>query len=509
MEIDLGLGVTSLPVWQRGVSSPRIVLSANTLPENSPEGTAIGTLSVVGATGTAVFTLTDSSGNQVKLAGTNNVDLEAGATEADYETTQSFQFTVSVSGVTPAIPDATLTVVVTNVLEVTLADLTLDNDSFTVGAEPGTVIGSIVGKTAGSTLSIVPADPRVALSGTDIVVGSEAAEEGSFSVTVREVHADASNSPRDSVIELDVLSAAEPPPAPILDWTSDSSVTSPQFNVDIDSSVGEGDKFQLEYQTAGGDWSGATVVNHAFTGDEDLTATIAMEIGDLADGDYDVRCRVAFAASPTTWSDWSNVETITILFVASPTVFFSATDKHSTISRSDQGLTVTWTDSGPFANARVNADISGLRIYCEFLISVTGSLILIGATRDVFDVSGSHLLGTDANGFGWNSASQNIIFNNLGVGGTPSPGATGDIVSLAIDDRPGQQKIWIRLNGGAWAGSGGVGDPENGVHGASYSGIGSGPLLITLCGKSPTAATANFGFTAFTYTPPVGFAGLE
>lgn len=98
-------------------TTPAIRLSANTLAENSAESTAIGALSVVNATGTAAFTLVDSSSNKVKLAGTNNVNVQAGSAATNYETTPSFTFTVSVSGVTPSISNATFTVNVTDVNE--------------------------------------------------------------------------------------------------------------------------------------------------------------------------------------------------------------------------------------------------------------------------------------------------------------------------------------------------------------------------------------------------------
>ncbi len=116
---SIGLPVTvvasgGLPV----IGASTIVLSASTLAENSAEGTAIGNLSVVNATGTAAFTLVDSSSNKVKLAGANNVNVQAGSSAVNYEApTTSFTFTVSVSGVTPAIPPATFTVIVTDVNE--------------------------------------------------------------------------------------------------------------------------------------------------------------------------------------------------------------------------------------------------------------------------------------------------------------------------------------------------------------------------------------------------------
>lgn len=98
-------------------SASAIRLSGNALDENSAQATSIGTLSVVGSVGTASFTLVDSASNKIQLAGTNNVNVQAGSSPVDYETTPSFTFTVSVSGVTPAISNTTFTIVVGNVAE--------------------------------------------------------------------------------------------------------------------------------------------------------------------------------------------------------------------------------------------------------------------------------------------------------------------------------------------------------------------------------------------------------
>lgn len=113
----LGRGFGRLGGGGGASRAPAIRLSAAILAENSAESTAIGTLSVVNATGTASFTLVDSSSNKVKLAGANNVNVQAGATPSDYEATPTFTFEVSVSGVTPAISNATFTIFVTDVAE--------------------------------------------------------------------------------------------------------------------------------------------------------------------------------------------------------------------------------------------------------------------------------------------------------------------------------------------------------------------------------------------------------
>ena len=71
-----------------------IQLSATSLNENSAQGTAVGTLSVTGGTGTYIFTLTDNAGGRFQVAGTNGVNLQAGATASNREVAASYNITV-------------------------------------------------------------------------------------------------------------------------------------------------------------------------------------------------------------------------------------------------------------------------------------------------------------------------------------------------------------------------------------------------------------------------------
>jgi hypothetical protein len=74
-----------------GGSQRGIRLSASTFPAASAQNTAIGTLSVVGGTGTYTFTLTDSHTNAVQVAGTNGVNLQVGSASSS---AGSFSITV-------------------------------------------------------------------------------------------------------------------------------------------------------------------------------------------------------------------------------------------------------------------------------------------------------------------------------------------------------------------------------------------------------------------------------
>lgn len=68
-----------------------IRLSASTFTAGSAQNTAIGTLSVVGGTGTYTFTLTDSHSSAVQVAGTNGVNLQVGSASSS---AGSFSITV-------------------------------------------------------------------------------------------------------------------------------------------------------------------------------------------------------------------------------------------------------------------------------------------------------------------------------------------------------------------------------------------------------------------------------
>jgi hypothetical protein len=68
----------------RGAQSARIVLSGNTIEENSAAGTFIGTFSVAHGSGSYSFTLTDDAGGRFAVDG---ADLEVGATTLDADDT--------------------------------------------------------------------------------------------------------------------------------------------------------------------------------------------------------------------------------------------------------------------------------------------------------------------------------------------------------------------------------------------------------------------------------------
>ena len=111
MSLGLGLKLGLRP--SGGQAVPAIIISANTIAEDASVGDAVGTLSVINATGTPAFTLDDDAGGLFALDGA--VVEVAGA--LDYETASSHQITVSVSGVTPSIAPRVISIQVLDVSE--------------------------------------------------------------------------------------------------------------------------------------------------------------------------------------------------------------------------------------------------------------------------------------------------------------------------------------------------------------------------------------------------------
>src|SRR5688572_7276427 len=117
MPRSLGIGVGVIHQKRAGPIVPAILLSGATAPENMAAGATIGTLNTVGTTGTPTFALDTNDGNRVALSGST---LQRGATALNFEDHPTLSFTVSVSGVTPAISPRLFNIAVTNVLEVAL-----------------------------------------------------------------------------------------------------------------------------------------------------------------------------------------------------------------------------------------------------------------------------------------------------------------------------------------------------------------------------------------------------
>jgi hypothetical protein len=192
MAFGLGFSIWDVAIAGGGGSGPAIRLVGSTLSEDAALGGAVGTFSIANATGNwldpITYTLTDTAGNRFAVDGD---DLERGATAVDYEAATSHSITVEADNGTDDPITRTFTITVTNVLEVTLNALTLDDDTIPSDAIIGSLVGAIEGRTADSTLSIIDTEGgKYDLSGLNIITAA-ALVAGTDSITIREEHADA------------------------------------------------------------------------------------------------------------------------------------------------------------------------------------------------------------------------------------------------------------------------------------------------------------------------------
>lgn len=191
---------------------PLIQLSSSSIAENAAGGTVIGTASVASAPEGVTYTWAITSDPDSKFAideSTGVLSLGEAAT-LNFEDAQSHQVTIAA---TPSAGDPpsprTFTITVTNVLEVTLAALSLDTNEIEEDSAEDTVVGALQNVSSGSTLSLTDdAGGRFKVSGTNIVAGVTATDydvSAGHNITVRETHSDAINSPRDTVVSIQVV----------------------------------------------------------------------------------------------------------------------------------------------------------------------------------------------------------------------------------------------------------------------------------------------------------------
>ena len=186
----------------RGDAPPRIRLSALSISE---AGGIVGELSVVRGAGSYTFAIDADPDSKFTLEN----DIEVVAASLNFEAATFHPVTISASGGDIPVDARQFIIFVTNVQEVTLVPLTLDEDEIVEDTGPGIGIGDIVGKSSGSSVILADdAGGRFAISGTTILTGAVAAVPGTYEITIRETHADAANSPLDSVVEVTITPAS-------------------------------------------------------------------------------------------------------------------------------------------------------------------------------------------------------------------------------------------------------------------------------------------------------------
>ena len=195
-----------------------LALSANTVAENSANGTVVGQLSAVDpdASDTATYSLVDNAGGRFAINGSNIV--VAGA--LDYESATSHQVTVRVTDSAGNTYDEVFTINVTNVNEAP-TDLALSADAVAENSANGTVVAPARRRSIPMRAILRPtrlvdnAGGRFAINGSNIVVaGAARLRERDLASGHGAGHRCSAGNTYDEVFTIDVTNVNEAPTRP-------------------------------------------------------------------------------------------------------------------------------------------------------------------------------------------------------------------------------------------------------------------------------------------------------
>lgn len=325
--------------------TPRILLSATSVSEDAAINDVIGILSVKHGSGTYTFTITADPDAKFQIANDDELQL---ADTVEFDESPSHQVTIEAdNGVDDPI-SRTFTISVFDVTAPTILSLVPDDDEIDVdvdttfvatfsenifagtgqielGEMPSTTIESFdiatgIGSEggtvsiAGAVLTITPGNDLEFETDYYIGIQTTAIKDGSNNFFAGIVD----NTTWNVTSEDDSIA----PDAPVLTWTSDETTDPPEFNIEIDETVAEGDEFELQYDDDPG-FGSATTVQTTVSADD--ISGLEIIFGDDEDpldpfgnGVWYVRCRVG----PTgALSDWSNTVEVTIDIAATAREF--------------------------------------------------------------------------------------------------------------------------------------------------------------------------------------------
>lgn len=183
---------------------------------------------------------------------------------------------------------------------------------------------------------------------------------------------------------------------------------------------------------------------------------------------------------------------------AVPTIFDNG-HKGTAVTLSNGGLKATQGASAGIA--RSIASNSAGKFHAEF--TVGAAAVAANNTIGIINAAGSlsSYVGSDHNSVGL--AGSGSVFTNGALLTTILGFAVGNVVSVAVDFTNGS--IWFRTNGGNWNNSG-TANPATNTGGISLSTLNAGPYFAAVgMNASTDSDTANFGASAYSFTPPSGF----
>lgn len=176
-------------------------------------------------------------------------------------------------------------------------------------------------------------------------------------------------------------------------------------------------------------------------------------------------------------------------------VTWNPSDKAAQVTLSNGNLTATSASVNP--GVRATDSQSTGKWYFEVKVDAIGAAMTVGVANTTASLAVGSPVGVDANAWAFTAnGSQSGPYHSNSFSPTGGGWTTNDIVMLAWDASAG--KLWLGLNG-SWI----SGDPAAGTS-SSFSSV-TGTLFPAVSVHTNAQATANFGATAFGYTPPSGF----
>ncbi|RPJ64685.1 MAG: hypothetical protein EHM23_00050 [Acidobacteria bacterium] len=484
-------------------SGPLIRLTGRTVAETAATGTTVGTLSVINATGTPTFTLTDSAGGKFAITGTT---LKTNAA-LDYETATFHTITVHVTGMTPTVGDRTFIVLVTDVVEPVIV---LTGTSIAESASIGAVVGtlSVANAYTGTPVFTLPgsAGGKFAVSGNNLTVAGaldfETAPSHSITVAVSGITPSAAN----GSFTITVTDVLELDPVIQLTGTTvneDAAVNTTVGTLSVTGTYTGSPTYAL-VDSAGGKFniSGALLrVNAALDYETAATHSVTVSVSGLTPA----AANKAF--------------TVVVLDVTeSASAAWNPSDKDSGITLSGGNLVVTTGTDPSFVGsaARATASASTGKYYCEVTLNVITAgydpycgIGCANATKSLTDVAQGG--GADPQ-FIMNFDGSVYDYTTGAPLGTLAACPVGSTVGMAVD--LDNRRVWFRVITGGTAGNwnnSGTANPATNTGGLTINALMNGVTFFPYVNHARSSATtshvttANFGATTYAASAPSGF----
>lgn len=181
---------------------------------------------------------------------------------------------------------------------------------------------------------------------------------------------------------------------------------------------------------------------------------------------------------------------------------FDSTKAGTGIGLSPDKLTATYTGSSATNAVWANVSHSTGKFYFELNTNIGSSNAReVGIGNGSAGTTGYQVGINDANSIGWGGAgtvfSNNVTIANISTYGGSNP------IAIAVD--LGGALIWFKDSVSGNYNNSGAANPATGVGGIALTITGAPFFPMVSLFASGDVITANFGATAYTFTPPAGF----